>query len=128
LHVVPLAEALEDHKCGNRRFRSESLLSNNSSNGTTNRGAKVMKKLKTFAVAALAAATLSVGALAAAPSASALPKGDFCAGLDFKAQVYRANAIVANGVGDHSLSAYYWYLAEIHFDMAEDCYLRARIQ
>jgi len=46
-----------------------------------------MNKLKMLALAALAAATVGIGALAAAPSASALPPS-FCRAISRQADIY----------------------------------------
>jgi hypothetical protein len=78
-----------------------------------------MGRLKIFAMTAIAAATIGVGGLMAAPSASAMPD---CQALADKGQAYydTANALYWNG--NYSLAMFYWGKSEAYFEMATACY------
>ena len=65
-----------------------------------------MNKLRRFAIAALAAATVTIGSLAAAPTASALPMS--CTVSLALAQTYIATGNVFYGLGAYQ-QANYWY-------------------
>jgi hypothetical protein len=67
-----------------------------------------MNKLKVLVLTALAAATVGTGALAAAPSASALPARTIdCNDVSFKADFYHLMSNAAAAVGDHVWATYY---------------------
>jgi hypothetical protein len=78
-----------------------------------------MRKLRTFAVAALAAGTVSIGALTIAPTASAMPAE--CQKLSIKARAYGDTGTVLYSLGNYVLSAYYFGLSVAYHEMATDC-------
>ena len=65
-----------------------------------------MKKLRRFAIAALAAATVTVGSVASTPTASAMEKT--CAQKYTIATAYWAYGAAFYGMGQYAV-AYYWF-------------------
>jgi hypothetical protein len=82
-------------------------------------GRKTMNKLKMIAITALAAATVGVGSLVAAPSASAMPR---CQEYEARALMYESLEAVAEGQGDYALATYYNFWAQYNYRMAIRCY------
>jgi hypothetical protein len=78
--------------------------STRSDNAATSR--TTVTKVKRFAIAMLAAATVTVGALAAPPEASAMPRS--CTVSLALAQTYYATGHVFFALGDWARSSY-WY-------------------
>jgi hypothetical protein len=83
---------------------------------------ETMNKLRMLVLAALAAATVAVGALAAAPSASAQRNQSVCDGLKMKAKVAGDLYIVWQYVGNFQLAKYYLGRSAAYYDAAADCY------
>ena len=65
-----------------------------------------MKKLRRFAIAALAAATVTIGSLAAPPTASAMPMSCIVALALAESYMYAGNALWRVGAYEQ---AEYWY-------------------
>ena len=72
-------------------------------------------------LAALAAATLAIGALATAPTASAL-RPQYCVAFEVKAQMYASLGDVAAGMRNWTLAYYYHGLAARWWELAALCY------
>ena len=80
-----------------------------------------MNKLKMLALTAMAAATIGTGALAAAPSASAMPAQTIdCGALKIKAKAYGDTATILLATGSSSWAAYYAGLATAYYNMLAD--------
>jgi hypothetical protein len=77
-----------------------------------------MNKLKAFAVTALTAATVGVGALAAAPSASAARDCTYYSG---KAIAYGDTATILYYLGNYSLGDKYVGKSEAYSEMFRHC-------
>ena len=69
-----------------------------------------MKKLRRFAIAALAAATVTVGSVASTPTASAMEKT--CAQKYTIAMGYWAYGADYYGMGDWAMAYYWWGRSE----------------
>jgi hypothetical protein len=78
-----------------------------------------MGRLKIFAMTAIAAATIGVGGLYAAPSASAMPN---CDALFFRGDMYYNLGNVAAATGNVYQASWYWGMAQAYFDMAKECW------
>jgi hypothetical protein len=78
-----------------------------------------MNKLKMLALTALAAATIGTGALATAPSASAMPATPVinCEDVAFKATLYSATAEALYAAGALVRAAYYAGLATAYYNI-----------
>jgi hypothetical protein len=85
-----------------------------------------MNKLKMLALTALAAATIGTGALASAPSASAMPNDGLCGTLERKGNVAFDLGILWRYVGDLDRASASFGLAAAYFEAANDCYLSQR--
>ena len=77
-----------------------------------------MNKLKALAVTALAAATVGVGALAAAPSASAMRN---CTYYENKSIAYDDTATILFSLGDYSLGNKYRGMSAAYMEMWKNC-------
>ena len=77
-----------------------------------------MNRLKTLAVTALAAATVGVGALAAAPSATAMPN---CSYYEDKALAYDDTATILFYLGNYTLGNWYRGKSAAYFEMWRNC-------
>lgn len=78
-----------------------------------------MTRLKMIAMTALTAATVCVGSLAAAPSASAMPR---CEEYEARGLMYDTLEAVADAQGDYALATYYNFWAQYNYSMAIRCY------
>jgi hypothetical protein len=78
-----------------------------------------MNKVKMITVVALTAATVCVGSLVAAPSASAMPR---CQEYEARALMYEGLEAVADGQGDYALATYYNFWAQFNYRLAIRCY------
>ena len=85
-----------------------------------------MIKLKMLGVAVLAAATLVVGGLAAAPSASAMPNLNACDLMTAKGNTAFALGNVYIGLGWSVPATRAYVRADAYFDAASDCYRSLR--
>jgi hypothetical protein len=79
-----------------------------------------MNRLKLLALTALTAATVGVGALAAAPSASAMPLD--CDEYALRSAMYGSLALTAAAAHDYALMDYYEFWAEVFFGLEQKCY------
>lgn len=77
-----------------------------------------MNKLKALAVTALAAATVGVGALAAAPSASAMRN---CTYYEDKSIAYDNTAIILFYLGNYTLGNKYAGMSAAYMEMWKNC-------
>ena len=79
-----------------------------------------MNKLKMLVGTALAAATVGTGALAAAPSASAMPiQSDYCKSLLAKVHAYEDLANIFESYGDYYWANYYASITESYLKLYE---------
>jgi len=81
-----------------------------------------MNRFKTLTVAVLAAATVAIGGLAAAPSASAMPNQRTCDVMVAKGNIAFAFGNVYTGLGWSSAAYAAYSRADAYFDAAGDCY------
>lgn len=80
-----------------------------------------MNKLKMLALTALGAATVGIGALAAAPSASAMRARTVdCGALAIKAKAYGDTATILLAQGSSGWAAYYAGLATAYYNMLSE--------
>ncbi len=79
-------------------------------------------EFKTLTVAVLAAATVAIGGLAAAPSASAMPNQRTCDVMVAKGNIAFAFGNVYTGLGWSSAAYAAYSRADAYFDAAGDCY------
>ena len=82
-----------------------------------------MNKFKMLVLTALAAATVGTGALAAAPSASAMPiSSDYCKSVLARWHAYRDLAIIFYSYGDNYWGRYFTMVANQYQDLYKaDC-------
>jgi hypothetical protein len=78
-----------------------------------------MNKLKMLVLTALVAATVGFGALASAPSASAMPVD--CDALVMRALMYQSLAYAAEGMGNLDAAMSYFNRSTLYFRMATVC-------